>query len=266
VPFAEHRGCRLYYEVDGDASSGPALVMIRGFARSMRYWGRIRGLMAEQMPILVMDNRGVGRSDAPAPPYSTATLADDVAAVMDHAGIESAHVFGLSLGGMIAQQVALRHPSRVERLVLGCTHHGGLGTLPPGRTIVATLRAGFMAPDQSMRHMAPYLLGPDKARSPELLELWTQASLADPRSMRGLIGQLTAVFRHRTRHRLAAIRNPTLVISGDQDWMIPLRHSRVVAAKIPGAELHVIPGAGHDFPTDHPEETADAIARFLRSG
>ena len=81
--------------------------------------------------------------------------------------------------------------------------------------------------------------------------------------MRGLIGQLTAVMRHRTRRRLGEIRHPTLVISGDDDWMIPLRHSRAVADRIPEAELHVIPGAGHDFPTDHPRETADAITRFL---
>jgi pimeloyl-ACP methyl ester carboxylesterase len=81
--------------------------------------------------------------------------------------------------------------------------------------------------------------------------------------MRGLIGQVTAVMRHRTRHRLADIGHPTLVISGDDDWMVPLRHSRAVAERIPSAELHVIPGAGHDFPTDHPGETAQAISRFL---
>lgn len=265
MPFAMRRGARLHYRVAGSDDAGaPVLVLIRGFARSGRFWGGFLGELGDRYRLVVPDNRGVGGSDVTTPPYSTAMLADDIAAVLDDAGVDRGHVFGLSLGGMIAQQLALRHPRRVDRMVLGCTHAGGRGTRPPRATLLATLRAGAMAPEEAMRSMAPHLLSPETlAARPEVLDAWAAASRAETRSRLGILGQLTAALRHDTRRRLAEIAAPTLVITGDADRMIAPRHSRAIAERIPGARLVVLPGAGHDLSTDRPAEVAREIVTFL---
>src|SRR5215467_3247868 len=124
MSYAERGGCRIYFELRGDGQS-PLLVMIRGLARSSSYWGPLLPRLAPHLRLLLVDNRGVGRSDATRGRYTTRQLADDVAAVMDAARVERAHVFGMSLGGMIAQELALAHGDRIDRLVLGCTTPGG---------------------------------------------------------------------------------------------------------------------------------------------
>jgi pimeloyl-ACP methyl ester carboxylesterase len=124
MPYAQRRDCRLYYELSGD-STLPVLVLIRGLARSKSYWGPLVPLLAPHLRLLLVDNRGVGRSDATWGRYTTRQLADDILGVMDAARVDRAHVFGMSLGGMIAQEFALRHSKRVKTLTLGCTHCGG---------------------------------------------------------------------------------------------------------------------------------------------
>jgi len=264
MPQAFVGRCRIYYEVHGDPAA-PALVLIRGLGRSGRYWGEILPLFARDLRVLVMDNRGVGRSDATHPPYSIPQLAEDVVAVMDAVGIERAHVFGMSLGGMVAQQIALKHPQRLRRLVLGCTTPGGLrGIRSAFGTVVMVLRASRLEPDEAVRFTAPYLVSRDSLASrPQVIDDWIRISREEPRSRRGLLGQLLAAATHDCRRSIAQIAAPTLVITGAADRLIPVSESRFIGQRIPGAELAVLPGVGHDFTTDQPERAAAAINEFL---
>jgi pimeloyl-ACP methyl ester carboxylesterase len=266
MPFAHSRGCRIYYTVIGEPGL-PTLTLVRGLARSARYWGPLLPHLEEHFRVVLLDNRGVGRSDAPPPPYSTARMAADVAAVLDDAAVERTHVFGMSLGGMIAQQVALLYADRVERLVLGCTTHGGRrATRNSWRSALAILRASRMPPREAAYFMAPHLISTEAMEAhPERIEEWAEFAESDPASVLGLMGQASAALRHDTESRLGNIAAPTLVLSGDDDRLIPVRNSELLADKIPGAELRLLPGAGHDFTTDRPRVAATVVKEFLLS-
>jgi 3-oxoadipate enol-lactonase len=264
MPHAIHRGCRLFWERDGRPGA-PTLLLVRGLSRSSRYWGELRRKLAQSFHLLVTDNRGVGQSDAPWPPYSTPLLADDLAAILDAAGVGRAHVFGISLGGMIVQELAIRHPARVERLILGCTTPGGPHSVRfPGSTVLALLRAAITPVDRGTRSIAPWILSEETLRlRPEIIEEWIAIARSEPRRRRGFIGQLLAAGRHDAWSRLPSITAPTLVVTGDADRLIHPGNSRLLAERIPGARLHTIVSAGHDFPTDRPDETARVITEFL---
>jgi pimeloyl-ACP methyl ester carboxylesterase len=264
VAITTHRGCRLYWELDGDPSA-PPLLLVRGLARSARYWAGLRELLAPRFRLILVDNRGIGRSDAPRPPYSTALMADDTAAVLDDAGVARAHVFGMSLGGMIVQQLALRHPARVDRLVLGCTSPGGRNAVRfPLRAVLNLVRSGLAPPERALRIVAPYLLSAQTLRErPDVIDSWQAITRAEPPRLRGLIGQLSAAARHDAWERLPGIGAPTLVLTGDADRLIPHHNSRLLAQRIAGARLQLIAGAGHDFAADRPAETAAALTAFL---
>ncbi len=194
-------------------------------------------------------------------------MADDHAAVLEAAGVDRAHVFGISLGGMIAQELAIRHPRRVERLVLGCTTPGGKHAVRfPRASVVAIVRASMAPVDRAMRSMAPRLLSPETlSRRPEIVEQWIAIARTERRRRLGLAGQLLAAGAHDAWSDLSRITAPTLVMTGDADRVIPSENSHRIASRISGARLHSLAGAGHDFPTDRPEETASAIRGFLLS-
>lgn len=212
-----------------------------------------------------MDNRGVGRSDPTAAGFGTADMADDAAAVLDRSGVHRAHVFGISLGGMIAQQLALRHPGRVSSLVLGATTMGGKSAARPPRTaIFALLRAASGSVAEAIRLSTPWVL--DAAfveRHPEIVDEWIAIAEGEPRHPFALLGQLLASLFHDTSEHIHRIRAPTLVVTGDRDRLIPMENSRQLATRIPGARLSILPGAGHDFPTERPGEVARLLTEFI---
>jgi 3-oxoadipate enol-lactonase len=257
-------GCRIYYEVLGERCA-PPLVMIRGLSRSSRYWGPLLHELQPHFRLLLLDNRGVGHSEVPWPPYTTRQMACDVAAVMEHAGLDHAHVFGMSLGGMIAQQLAIAHPHRVDRLVLGCTTPGGpLAHRPRLFARLALLRASLGARHRQVERMLALMVSEESARArPELGTWWSELLASEPPPLCGVIGQLFAALRHDASAELVRIRAPTLVLTGDDDLVIPPHNSQLLAERLPKAELLVLPGARHDFPTDRPRQTARAITAHL---
>jgi len=254
-------GCRIYYELAGDTAK-PALVLVRGLARSSRYWGPLLPELAPAFRLVLLDNRGVGRSDTPRPPYTCGQLADDVIAVMDAAKIDRAHLFGMSLGGMIAQHVALTHGARVDRLVLGCTSPGGKRALQPSlRTRLALLRSALDGtPERAVDRLMPILIA---NATPELTKELYELARVEPVRRRGLFGQLAAVVRHDVLDRLGSLDHRTLVVTGDADTLIPPGNSALLVNAIPGARLAVLPGARHDFTTDRPREVARLLREFL---
>lgn len=253
-------GRRIYYELSGRADAR-SLVLIRGLGRSSSYWLEVRQLLERERRLLVLDNRGVGRSDTPALPWGTGDMADDVALVLRASGIERADVFGISLGGMIAQELALRHPHRVERLVLACTTPGGRkARSTPRLAALALARAAAMPIEQGIRTTARWVLSDEAlARRPDIVDVWVAIARSEPRSRRGFIGQLLAAARHDAWERLPFVEHETLVVTGDADRLIPMENSLLIADRIPRASLRTLRGAGHDFPTERPEETARLI-------
>ncbi len=259
--YAQNQDTRLYYEVGGRVD-GPPLLLLRGLTRTIRHWGPLLDDLGATFKTIAMDNRGVGRSDKPFGIYSTRTMADDAAAVLAHARIDRAAVFGISLGGAIAQELVLRHPARVSRLVLGCTRASGKDGPPARLSTVLTLLSGLWLPEaRALERTTPLVLSPEfLVAHPEILGEWQRLALLHPTYRRAIIGQLGAVLRHDTRDRLSTIRAPTLVVSGDADRLIDVACSRALARAIPGARLEILPGAGHDIPAERPE----ALAALLR--
>lgn len=252
---------RIHYEVRGDERA-PVLLLVRGLARSARYWSCFVDHVEGDYRLVLVDNRGVGFSNAPAPPYTTRSMADDIASVLDHAGIERAHVFGISLGGMIAQKLAVHHADRVDKLVLGCTTMRGPGVFPSAA--YALVRSMTLPFEEALRYTAPIVLGGRALREKaEIVEEWRELGRKERPRRHGLLGQFAAATFHDSRRELARIRSETLIVTGDDDRLMPAPQSYLLAESIPGARLRVVRDAGHDFPVEAPEATASVLRDFL---
>jgi pimeloyl-ACP methyl ester carboxylesterase len=249
VPFACSDDARIYYERRG---SGPALLLVPGIPATSADWFPFADGLTERFTTIVYDNRGSGRSDAPVGPYSTPQLAGDAVAVLDALGVQRAHVFGVSMGGMIAQELALGFPDRVDRLVLGCTHARTTGAVRPRREV--SLAFAFETEDwaERMSVLAPFAFAPDV--DPQLLAAFIDQKSRDAQPDHGYRGQIAAVLAHDALERLGSIEQPTLVITGAQDAVIPAENSETRRHHIPGAQLETIAGAGHLFSSRSPRE------------
>jgi 3-oxoadipate enol-lactonase len=259
MPFATGaRGVRIHYEARG--SGVRAAVLIQGLGLSSRFWFDVPDRLAsgrDRWRVLTPDHRGVGRSERPLGPYLMSTMADDVAAVLDHAGLDRAFVVGISLGGMVAQHVALRHPSRVAGLVLLATTAGVPYVRLPQPVVLARFLAlplsGQLRRDRIGPSFARLLLSRrDAPRADELLSGWPGALRAEPTSLRVFAAHFGAVLAHSPGPRLRQIACPTVLVAGDDDILLPPENSRILARLIPGAHLEVVPG-GHILPANDPE-------------
>lgn len=261
-------GVRIHYEVHGDC--GPTVVLIQGLGLSSRFWFDVPDRLTsgpDPWRVITLDNRGVGQSDKPKGLYSMASMADDVAAVLDAAGVEHATVVGLSLGGMIAQHVALRHPSRVEGLVLLATSAGHPHACLPRARAVATLLTlplggrlrprGVVAPALARLVLSEH----DADRAADLLAEWPAALCGEPTSLRVYVAQLCAVVAHSTGARLGTLACPTVVMTGDEDALIPGENSARLAKLVPGAQLEIVRHCGHIIPASDPDSIRRALDR-----
>jgi pimeloyl-ACP methyl ester carboxylesterase len=264
MPEVRSNGARIYYEVRG--RSGPPLVLIRGFASSIRSWNGVDHDLAADHFAVVLDNRGIGRSSSPSGTYSVTGMAEDVLAVLDDAGLDSAHVMGTSLGGMIAQEVALRSPQRVRSLTLAATTPGKKRGMALRPKAVLAIAAGALLPAPlRSRLTALATLSPEARRSrPSLVEYRTGILRRNPTPLRGLVGQAFAIFGHRAVDRLTAIRVPTLVIHGDADKLIAHENAERLVELIPLARLESWSGVGHDLATEAPSRLAESVRRHVQ--
>jgi 3-oxoadipate enol-lactonase len=252
--------------------AAPAL-LVMGAGANGRLWGpAVRRLLDSGYEAIVVDNRGCGRSSTPWRPWTTRTMASDAVAVLDQLGVERAHVGGASLGGMVAQELALEFPDRVSTLVLGSTTGGfrQLDLVPPKGLLhlfEVTLRLLRPASDPELR-VSDYLCTvasedfAAQCRPGE--ETWdtVAAMLEDPASQRGLTLQLLACVRHSTWSRLPQLRLPVQVHHGSQDPLVPPAAGRKLAQRIPGARFELHEGAGHAL-FERTEEVSESILAFL---
>jgi 3-oxoadipate enol-lactonase len=265
MPTVRVNDIQMYYKVHG---KGDPLVLIHGLTMDHVAWSfQVPAFSADRM-VLVFDNRGVGQSDAPDPPYTTSMMAADTIGVMDAAGIGSAHVLGMSLGGMIAQKMALEFPERVKSLVLAGSSACPLKGAPRSRFVIDTLRrmarAGVDVETRTRIFMA-WNFTENFFVDPVPAEMVVNLMAANhyPQSPQGLAGQAEASWSHDTRDRLGEIRVPTLVLVGDQDLLLSVDQSRELAEGIPGARLEILKGGGHSISFEHTEAFNRIVLDFL---
>ena len=265
MPYATSSDdAQIHYEVHG---SGDPVLLIMGLGSNAYGWYRTIPWLSTRYEVIAFDNRGTGRSDVPAGAYSIAQMAADAAAVLDAAGRDRVHVVGASLGGMIAQRVTLAYPQQVRSLVLICTTPGGPHAARASDDVLNAMVQGGEDPSTIYRRNAWFLYGADtRTNHPERIEEDLVYRGKIPTSPAGYFGQLQAAMSHDTWDELSSISSPTLVVHGDADLLVPTDNGRLLAQRIPGAELVLVPGAGHMLQSDGGDAVRDAVLGFLARG
>ncbi len=259
-------GTKIRYEIRGD---GAPLALIMGYSGSSRTWGEpFVSAIAKRFRTLLIDNRGTGESDHPDRLWTLPDMADDVAAVLDHAGIDRAHVYGISMGGMIAQEFALNHPGRLRGLVLGCTNCGFAKSVlaPPEATAALAPDPNLPMGDQA-RRMLEACCNPAFVAAPAgraIIDARIEEMTAYPATpLHTYRRQWEAIAAFDSSARLGRIQAPTMVITGSADPIVPAANADLLHQGIPGSKVHVIEGAGHLFFWEAPEESAEVPGDFL---
>ncbi len=245
MSFTVANDIRLYYETVGD---GPPLLLISGLNGGTWSWYDQAPRFARHYRTITFDNRGGGRSGQPPGPYTTEQLAADALGLLDHLEVATALVLGISLGGMIAQELALAAPSRVRALVLAATHGGGAARIPPPPEIIAVLmnNQGLSA-EEIIRKDLPYFFSPGfRQRCPRQLEAYIAAQRTAPlQPEAAFAAQLAAARSFDAAARLPHLRLPALVLTGTGDVIVPPANTGRLAQLLPQARIGLFPGAGH---------------------
>ncbi len=248
---------RIAWEERG---GGQPLLLIQGLGYGRWSWEPILAPLAKRYRVLWFDNRGIGDSDKPPGPYSAQQMADDALQVLDEAGVERAHVLGASLGGMIAQELAVARPARVARLVLCCTHPGMAHGFPlPGVTARLFAEAPTLAPEVALRRFVENALGPEAQTS--LVDELVRRRTANPPDPAGWQSQAAAGMTFAGVD--APIAQDTLIVTGTADNVVDVRNSDVLAARIPGARVEKLEGLGHLFFWEAPDRFVRIVTEFL---
>ncbi len=260
MPYADSKGVKIWWEEQG---GGEPVLAIMGLSFPLSMWHRTAPHIAQNFRVILFDNRGAGRSDSPRGPYTIARMAADAAAVMDAAGVPSAHVMGASMGGMIAQELALQFPHRVRSLILGCTWCGGVRAIRPDlRTFPNFLNFNALSAEGKMRALIPLLYTPETpiARIDEDIALRLQSVP----TTRGYYAQLVGTLLWQSWNRLPQIHQPVQILHGELDRLIPPANAKLLAKRLPDARTAILPRAGHVFTTDQAElANATALAFLL---
>lgn len=260
MPYANVNGIRVYYEIYGE---GYPVVLIGGLGSQIQSWAAQVPTYSKHFKVIVFDNRGAGRSDKPDIPFTTELMADDTARLLETLGIESAHVAGKSMGGMIAQWLAIKYPEKVNKLVLGCTSASrddvGNEILKIGREIAAKVgmkAVWFMA--LSLGYSREYM-----EKNLATIKGTMAAIPEDPEALKGYIEQNLACEGHDTRDLIGKIKAPTLVLLGERDLIASPKRSRELGKLIPNARVKVFEEAGHGFWREKQEEADESVLNFL---
>ena len=259
MPFVDNQGTKIYWDEQG---TGAPILLIMGLGYPSAMWHRTRPALSAFYRTIALDNRGAGQSDVPPGPYSIALMASDAAAVLDAAGVRSAHLFGVSMGGMVAQEFALQYLGRVRSLILGCTAAGGPSAQRAEPAAVEMLKARtWMSQQQAAEAAIPFIY--DTATPRHMIDEDIATRQPWPTSPAGYLAQLQAILAWESFSRLPQITAPTLVIHGKVDRLVPVGNGELIAARIPGAQLVLLERASHLFSTDQPEAAETAIFEFL---
>jgi pimeloyl-ACP methyl ester carboxylesterase len=256
----------MTYSIHG---SGDPVILIGGYTMVKESWGLQVPELAKRFSVITFDNRGVGETTIPSSSFTIADMAADTVGLMDALGIHSPHVFGVSMGGLIAQILALDYPDRVKKIALGCTTHGGRHAIQPEKEVMELLaKAGDPAipAKEAIRIRVPIIFSERFIQEePEKLEEFVRLSLKYWPTPEGSAGQMGALSVFNVKRRLGEISCPVLVITGSEDRMMPPENARLLAEGIPGARLHMVEAAGHDFFHEKPEEVNRVLIDFFKN-
>ena len=245
---------RLYYETKG---AGEPLLLVMGRASDHYGWGPVPDDFAARWQVIVYDHRGTGQSDKPeSPAYTLPGFAQDAVGLLDHLGIERAHVYGISMGGMVAQWLAIEHAARVGALVLGCTSPGTAHGVRRSARVEADIASGNMLRVLTKFYNPLYMLT-------HLNDLAAMRPAAEPMPAYAEAMHGRASAAHDAWNQLPAITAPTLVIHGGRDEVAPTANAHLLAERIPGAEVHLVPRGRHMFYLEFRDEVDRVIADFL---
>lgn len=265
MPTTKVGDINIYYETQGN---GEALALIMGLGGGIPWLFRQIPTFSKQYQVIALDNRGTGGSDAPDIPYSMEMMAGDLAVLLETLGIQAAHVFGISMGGMIAQHFALIYPEKVKALILGATTCGGTHSIKPDMEAIKVLfdmdRMQKLSPEERAKETLPFVLNQKFiANNQELIQKLLTGMVGHVSPLHGYIRQAGAIAGHDTYERLPDIKAPTLVIAGDADKLVPVENSRILASRIPNAELVIFKNMGHGFNIEAADEMNRVVLGFL---
>jgi pimeloyl-ACP methyl ester carboxylesterase len=259
MPGVKVGDINMYYEVHGE---GEPLVLINGAGAGVEWFYRLISTYSRQYRLILFDNRGAGRSDRPEMDYTTEAMSDDLAGLLDVIGVDTVHVKGVSMGGMIAQHFALRYPKRVRSLILAVTYCGGPHSIMPPVSDILDLHD--LNPKEAAEAMLRWCVSEEfvnknRGLFQQLIAFAVKHPIIHPDSPR----HLQAIARHDTYERLPEISAPTLVLAGDADKIIAVENARILASRIPNAELVILKDAGHAL-IEAADEVDRVVLDFLR--
>jgi len=261
---AQINGCKLYYEMHG---SGEPLVLIMGLRRNIEWWYHQIPILSKHFKVLAFDNRGAGRSDKPEMEYSIRLFADDTASLMDELGFAQAHVLGVSMGGYIAQELAINHPGKVQDLVLGCTSCGGNKAvlMREDRLKKFAANEGLTNEEILQKDMEIYFSDGFINNNPEAVSLFTEISMRYYQPSHAFIRQFEACMKHDTVSRLDRISQPILIMTGEEDPLVPTENSYILKELLPGAQLSVFRKGRHCFFMEYSERFNQEVVSFFNN-
>jgi 3-oxoadipate enol-lactonase len=242
--------------------SGEPLLLIQGMSGTHVSWGEpFLAPLRESFDVIAFDNRGIGLSAPIDEPFTIVEMAEDAVGLLDELGIESAHVVGISMGGMIAQDLALSDPERLRSLTLGCTYCGGPGSRLMPRENVEILAAGMTSGDRDKAIRASYEvnLSPAFRAEESRYAAFHEMATSVPAAKQTIEMQAQAIFGHDTSARLGEISTPTLIVHGTDDGVLPYPNAELIASLMPAARLETLEAVGHMFWWERPERSAELI-------
>lgn len=259
MPFLHRDDVRLWWDERG---SGPAVLLVQGLGYPSDMFHRLLPALGRHRRVLVLDNRGVGRTGVPPQPCSVETMAEDAAAVLEAAGETSADVVGVSMGGLVAQELALSRPGLVRSLVLGCTHPGGTDSVLTDdvRRLLGG-RAGMSA-EEAAEASVPFVYAAGTPR--RLVDEDLAVRRAVPTSPAGYQAQLLGAMGYAgSLRRLPTLQVPVLLVHGTADRLVPVANTHLLAGALPRARVELLEGASHVFWTDRTDQTIELLLGWL---
>lgn len=257
----EAGGIQLDYERSGNAA-GPPLLLIMGMSGTSLSWGEpFLTLLREDFDVIAYDHRGVGASTPLDGPVTTRQMADDAAALIAALELDDVHVMGISMGGMVAQELTLKHAELVRTLTLGCTYCGGEGSALAAEAVFSKLAEAMASGDRERALRAAWEVNVSAQMADDEQAYAAFHALAMRRAVAVavIMQQMQACAAHDTNARLAQLELPTLVIHGTEDQMLPVQNAELIASRIPGARLEIFEDVGHLFFVERPERSAELV-------
>ncbi|GAC1446552.1 MAG: 3-oxoadipate enol-lactonase [Pyrinomonadaceae bacterium] len=262
MAYAQIKDLQLYYEIHGD---GQPLILLPGIGTGAWTWFKQLPAFAQKFRTVIFDPRGVARSDKPKQSFTMRTLADDVAGLLEALSIEKAHVLGTSFGGFVTQEFAFAFPHKTASLILCCTSFGGMRHIPPAPEVLRAMTSseGLGTKERIRRNLTPAFSTQFIAGQSNEFERFIKMRIDNPIADYTYLNQLQSAMTFDAESRLAAIQSPTLVITGDQDKIVPPENSRNLAAQIPHAKLVFIEDGSHIFFVERADEFNRAVIDFI---